>query len=209
VGLAAWKTANPTYIRILIILLLVTCAVEYGENWLSKDFKRQYRFMIYNAFSLVEMFSWSYFFIKVFSGKKKIIILLLSLLAATLLFTYAELFYYRNPYRFHADSYRFYSLCILTFSVLYLLQVMQFDKIYFPARDGIFWFCAGCIVFHSIFFVHLTVVNIAAFSNDKKSIQVFNTLLNLANILYYSCLCIGFYTSLQTHWKMKQASSKT
>ncbi len=207
-GLAAWKSANPVYLKIIIILLVITSVNETIEESLPMLIKREYRMIIYNCFSLLEIGFWIFFFSMVFSGNKKLFRLLVTLSGLVLLFSTVELFGYRGWKRLHVDSYRFYSLCIILFSVLYLLKIIKLNDVYYPTKDPLFWFCAGCIIFQSVFFVHLTVINIRAFNNDRESIRVFNTLLDLANIFYYSLLCIGFYTSLRNHWKHKQQFSK-
>ncbi|MDB5229661.1 MAG: hypothetical protein JWN76_466 [Chitinophagaceae bacterium] len=207
-GLAAWKSARPEYLRIVIALIVLTCLMENTEEFLPHLVKRRFRFLIYNIFSLIEISAWMMFYFNVFKASQRLKLFVIILGITSILFSLTELSIYSTWFRFHVDSYRFYSLSMIFLSVAFLWKLMNLDEIYSIWTDPVFWFAAAAIIFHSVFFIHLTVINIKAFANDPGSISVFNTLLDIANVFYYLLLCIGLYLSLRNYWRFKHPSSK-
>ena len=194
-GLLAWKRSRPAAIRTITLLMIFTVSVEcYGQFFKTAPYP-SYTMLVYNIFSFIEMSCWFYFFYQLYTTPvRRKIILFLGI--CYLAFAFVELFTYHNwRYTFHTDSYRLYSLCIIFLSVLYLWDLILRKEFHPLNKDGVFWLCAGALIFQSVFFVHLTVLNIPSFHKDMASIRAFNQLLDIANVLYYSLICVAYYTS--------------
>jgi hypothetical protein len=194
-GLVAWKSARPVYLRIIVALLGFTVLAENFEEWSAPAFKARNRMLLYNLHSLVEITAWFGFYRFVFAENRTMRRVIPVLAAMVLVFTAIEVLGYRGANRFHADSYRFYSVCVIFLSIRYLFTVLNAGHVYYPSREPVFWFAAGSIIFHLVFFVHLTVINIPEFTKDVESINTFVLLLTIANIAYYLLLCTGLCTT--------------
>jgi hypothetical protein len=194
-GLLVWNRSRPQAIRVITIMLLFTVLIECYSQFLQFMPFLKYRLLIYNLFSFVEMGCWFCFYYRIYPSKaRRKVILLLG--ALYVIFSVVELSFYRSwLFSFHTDSYRFYSLCIIFLAVLYLWDTMM-KKEYHPLNtDAVFWLSAGGLIFQSVFFIHLSIFNILSFRRDAASVQAFNLLLDIANIVYYTVICFAFYTS--------------
>lgn len=198
--LALWRS-RPKHIVTLVTIVGLTCLNEL----LSKLFvvSTPDKLLRYNIFSLIEMSAWLIYFSLILKGTKSTKWLILSIWVTVFIFSLIELFGYRGWGRFHTDSYRLYSVSIIVLSVTYLSKTITYNNIYRPVKDPLFWFCSGAMIFHAVFFIQLTIVNMKLFLDDPKSIIIFNILLAVANTFYYSFLCLGFYTS----YKSKQQTN--
>gem|GEM_PF-1986699 len=206
-GVIAYKTMTPVFVRSLLVLLFLTVLVETIELVFRNELGNC-RTFLYNIFSILEMLLWSYFFYRLFENNRRISTLVMVVSICYFIFSLIEFIGPNGLKRFHVNSYRCYSISILLFSVIYLSQIIRKDEIYRPLNDCIFWLCAACIIFQSVFFVHLTVINMTAFQTDFESRRIFNLLLNLANIFYYSLICIAFSATIRNSYNSQLPSSK-
>ena len=195
IGLLAWKRPGPAAIRSIILLMAFTVLVEgYSEIRLTIRHVPPHM-IVYYAYSLIEMLCWFTFFYRIFPSpiRRKIIIFLgISYLA----FAVWELGTYHTwLHQFHTDAYRLYIVYIIGLAVLYLWDVMQHKDFHPLQKDPVFWLCSGILLFQSVFFVDLTVLNIPSFREDGSSVIIWNTLLYVSEIFYYSLLCVAFYIS--------------
>ena len=206
-GVLAWKRSRPVAIRRITLLLPFTILVEgYGEIFrIAGNIPSPVA--AYNLYSLGEMLCWFAFFYEIFPSprRRKIIIFLgMSYLA----FAVVEFCtYHKWLHEFHTDSYRLYCIYIMGLAVLYLSDIMQYKSYHPLQKDAVFWLCAGALIFQSVFFVHLTVLNIASFRSDFGSIMVWNIVLYFAEILYYGLLCVAFFISWRFASSGRQPSS--
>ena len=197
-GLASLRFAKPVISIVLILLLFLTFLLEFKLTFIKPtDFIKHHRNLFYNIFFLVEATSWSVIFYSVFENPK-IKKFIFPVFAAVLVYSIVELCFIRNWNTINTDSRRLYSLVVMLLSISYLYSTFEYD--YFDVfMEPKFYLCSGCVLFHGIMFVNLTTMAENNYWKGFGSSDIFHTLQEIANCLYYFLLCCYFVTYFYNH----------
>ena len=210
-GLIAYKKIRPAFLKAIVFLLAITVLNESLIIPYLISFKKGSNNFCYNVFSFIDMATWFYVFYKI-NTKASIRYFIIAGAIVSLSYSFIELIFLKDWQHLHTDSFRIYELIIIFLAIYYFYQVMlkQYHNIF---SDSIFWICAGCFLFHLIFFINLTTLNNGQYWNLKSSAFILKLLQNIANLCYYCCITIAFilcYYSkyLETKRKSRQALYK-
>jgi hypothetical protein len=188
--LLAWKITRPVYLRWVSAVLAFTLLNESILVPFVEGTKLLNQNILYNAFSLVDMFIWLFvFFSAATNPRYRRIIAVTGILC--LFYSLLELFFLRNWKYFHVDSFRLYELAIIVFAVIYLVSLLS--KAYHNLLgDLFFWCCAACIIYHGILFLNFTTVAEHNYWKIKDAARIFFILQEMASVFYYLLICAGF-----------------
>ena len=211
VGLIAYKTIRPAFLKPIVFLLSITVLNECLIIPYFISLKKNHNNFCYNVFTFIDMAIWFYVFYKI-NTKPSIRYFIIAGAIVSFLYSFIELTFLNDWQHAHCDSMRLYGLIIIFLSACYFYEVMMkpYHNIF---SDSIFWICAGCFLFQLIFFINLTTLANAKYWNLKSSGFVQHLLMNIANFCYYWCITIAFilcyYSNyLETKQKSRQALYK-
>lgn len=157
-----------------------------NELWLVPVFQQRHSALYYNLFSVLDMIMWSVIFYLIHTQRTyRIIIIAAGLFYMA--YSMAELFFIRGWHDLHTDSLRVYSICVITFSLLYYYS--KYRKVYYNfIADPYFWLCSAVFLFHSIMFVNFTTQSRPDYWKQENAELYFYILLNTANSFYYGLI---------------------
>jgi hypothetical protein len=189
-GVICFKYITPRLLRIFVLLMLLTCINECAVVPFLRTYDPWSVNIVYNVFSFIDMAAWLYLFFRLYTSRN---MRMMIITGAVVCFVYSlfEILFQHSWYVMHFDSFRLYGIFIILLCMRYFILLTK--KTYHDLlTDPVFWLCAGAVCFHSIFFVNLTTVAENNYWQLKDSMGVFLLFNNIANILYYSCICMCF-----------------
>ncbi len=197
-GLLFIDRSRPSYIKALICLVALTFINEFLLVPYIKIHHPLYRNYLYSGFSVMDMLVWLCIFYQLLTERKQRI--LFWLLAVSCIAGNAfELSNAIGWQTLHPDSFRFYEMSMIIFSVVYLFEMLK-REYYSVFKDVNCWLCFACIAFHSIMFLNITTMAQNNYWRLSNAANVFHILMNAANIIYYGLLSIAFIISGK-QWK--------
>jgi hypothetical protein len=190
-GVVAWKIITPAYLKIVVLLLLVSvineafvvpyCHVHNISNNVP-----------YNLFSFIDMPTWFYVFYRIHKHNKTASIIPWAALGC-MAFSLIEISFISKLHwgQLHYHSFRVYDILIIAFAYSYLYRILRKDY-HSLVNDALVWVCFGCLLFHSIFFLNLTTISFPSYWKMKEAKSIFFILQSIAIILYNLFLCFAF-----------------
>lgn len=189
IGLACFRASRELYIKAIILLLLLTVINEVIFIPYIKSHHLFNRNIAYNIFSIIDMATWFYVFYEILQ-QAKVRKWIIAAAIGAFAWTAIELFN-KGWHNIHPDSFRFYEVCLILFSLYYFYLILK--KEYHPVfGDPNFWLCSACIFYHSTLFLTFTTLAENNYWELKNAMEVFTTLHSITNVVYYLMLCGAF-----------------
>ena len=146
-SLISFRLDFPVHFKIFSFLLALTFLVEFFVGFVVKVFHFKNNFWVYNAFSLVEFWTFGYFYYQVIRIKllRRIIFLFLVIFPIFWLITVFFLFGFNiwNSYVIIVGS--FFSIL---FAIMYYCQVVTAREIQSLRNLPEFWIATGMLIFY-------------------------------------------------------------
>jgi len=206
IGALSWQKMYPVYLRMIVLVLLITFINEYVIiQQIEQNYSYISRDIAYNIFSVIDISIWIYVFYKIYLYKRMNRHLFIP---ATIAFLYSiiDIFFIYGIRHFHTNSMMLYNLSIILLSGNYLFYSLK-KEYYQPLSDSLFWICAACIGYHSLLFLNFVTIRLPeAYWQELQANKVWVIVSLSANIFYYLLLSIAFLTCFKKGFR--QTSSQ-
>jgi len=183
---------RSSLIKLFIPFLLLTVCVEFIG---LRGIKLQYRFIMYNAFLILEFI----FYALIFSIHlrrpilKKITLSFIPVIVLVAVIN--TLFLQGFDKNFASYTSLFGSFFIVLFSCFYFYESIQPDYVDQQlSRQPFFWICSGLLIFYLGSVIVNALFEYLIYSDLKsQGIQIYLIIVHSLNGILYTSFCIGFY----------------
>lgn len=187
----------PKHIRALFWLMLITCFIEFGNQFTVLPYAYNANHWTYNLHSLFEFYFFCYFFYRIFQNKinQKFIIWSALLYSLTLAVAFST---YQKWYEFHVHTYIFSLFLLIAFCLLYFRELYLEDA--YKKLSGLpeFWIVTGFILFCSGFLPYMVLLHYLNTYYIEVSLFFRDYVLATLNLLLYTFFSMGLLCSYWT-----------
>lgn len=188
IGMINWFKPSPFYLKLFPVFLLIDFLVESIAWWLSSSGKSNILlYSVFNVFALNFYLFVLYHIVRRPRAKKGVKYVMLFFT----LFAISNFIFYQGLDQYHSLTYSIGSLCIVTVSAYYFLELFQYPYSVNLMREPGFWISSGLIFFFSCGFPFFGSINIMN-ALPKVLLNNLEILLNILNILLYTLFIIAF-----------------
>lgn len=143
-GLILYKKLNPQFVRLLVLLLVLTLAIELGAVWFMRTFKIRNHW-IYNLFTPVQYFLiWFLFYKAQISSAKRFLFCSLTILV---LFFFINILWWQGPFIFNSYTFMLSGALITLHSLSYVFTLYKSDQVQQFTKEPMFWICIGLLIY--------------------------------------------------------------
>jgi uncharacterized membrane protein len=188
------KRFPETHLKIFSPFLLMTLSVEVASNLI--DLSGQANIHIYNYFTAFEFCFYLYAIRAMVSSTRARKVLLVSsvlyAIGSTIYITF-----FLTPLHFHASSYAFGCLLVVSAAVYYFYQLFKRPKSTNLLSSPDFWICTGLLFFYCSSFPLFCLVNFWN-SVPKFIIMNFASIIYILNVFLYTLFSIAFLCRMKS-----------
>jgi hypothetical protein len=187
-GFISFVKTDLPYLKMFPFFLLLILLVEFTGQLTQKP--GQNNVLLFNLFSVVEFFFFSYFFSQVIHGiaaRKYVRLSGWSLSFLSLL----NIFFIQGTKAFHTYTYVLGCLVMVTFGIIYFYECFNSKTKTNLFRDPSFWISIGIVFF---FVCSVSVIGALNYISllPKVIVKNLNTLLLIVDALFYLSFIIAF-----------------
>lgn len=175
---------------LFIPFLLLTNVQEWGSHYGLFSIHKSNSLSL-NIFTNIEFVFYAWFFYRYTEGsdhKRRILILT----AIYIILAVTNILFIQGVYRFHSFSYLIGSMLMVYYVCYFFYALFNGDAYVDLLRYPVFWVCVGLFVFYLGMFTYYAFFELVAVDSILKYIVLFNVLMNIFNIVLYSCFSMAF-----------------
>ena len=195
VSLSVYNTSNVNnrYLNLFPPFLLVTLAAEVYGSYLSSIDRTN--LFIYNFFTVIEFCFYLFLLYKLIKSQtiKKTIFISIILYPVIAV---VNILFFQGMKSFHTITYALGCLVIVTFSIIYFVQLFRAKEVFKLSRNPAFWICCGLLFFYCCGFPLYTLINFHKHI-PRAFLNSFASIITVLNIFLYSLFTIAFICNLK------------
>jgi|SRR6218665_250108 len=184
----------PFYLKLFSPFLFATICVELYGLYLSDHGKPNV--ILYNLFSVFEFCFYLFILSLVISNitvKRVIYVTIIAYAAGAVI----NIFFIQGTKTFHTITYSIGCLLVVTFCIVYFLELFRLPKSVKLHNNPAFWICSGLLFYFCCGFPLFGLINYLVTISDLL-IRNFFLISTILNITLYSLFTIGFLCRLRT-----------
>lgn len=184
-----YKLKGSNYIW-FIPFLLYTNIQEWGSRYGYLNINGSNALSL-NIFNIVEFafYSWLFYNEAILAKKRKEILIITS---SFFCFAFINILFIQGYNHFHSYSYLLGSLMIIYYACSFFYSLFHSKGYINLLRFSMFWICTGLLFFYSGMFFYYIFFEALATKYIIKYLLLFNILMNIFNIILYTCLSVAF-----------------
>lgn len=192
-GLISWKKTKPETFRWLTMLLFLTVLNETILTDHRIPSLRLNNNLLYNIYSLADMFliHWMFYKTKAFQKIRQFILISIGV---NFIASFIELQFFSGWLQMHTQSFRLYNISSMLICLYYFRKVILEHKLSLR-KDTIFIFSTGLFVYHALLFINFTTISIPGYWELPSAMLIFQILHLSANLIYYTAIITVFLIS--------------
>lgn len=195
-GLVFFSRIKPVIYRLIVPVLLLTVINEGFAHYGVYKSWHQPKILFYTIFFILQIIVYAViYYLNYNSSKYRNIIAIVSVTSIITGIIFLRIYgiFSFNPYFIDAIA-----LGLVMMASLYLYSLQANDRVYYPAKDSLFWFSIALIIANFFLLLFVNAVFVESFKSDKSSQEIFSTLNSIGNVFYYSCIIISMLCSSQS-----------
>jgi hypothetical protein len=144
-----------------------------------------------NLFTTIEFIFYGWLFYNEAQSnarRKKIVYLAIAMITGVVI----NMLFFQSPLKFHSYSYLLGSIIIIIFCLWFFKDLMSGERFVELLSYRMFWVSSGLLFFYMGMFVCFTLFEVLSTQILTNYFIIFNILMNVFNIILYTCFTISF-----------------